>query len=87
MQTLSASAIAGFFASFFSLPFDFVKTRLQKQHKGPDGKLPYSGMADCFAKVTRQEGILRFYRGFGTYYVRIAPHAYVFSSPPGSSSP
>ncbi|KAK4109773.1 mitochondrial carrier [Canariomyces notabilis] len=76
-QTLSASAIAGFFASFFSLPFDFVKTRLQKQQKGPDGKLPYSGMADCFAKVAKQEGLMRFYRGFGTYYVRIAPHAMV----------
>lgn len=74
-QTLSASAIAGFFASFFSLPFDFVKTRLQKQSKGPDGKLPYKGMADCFTKVAKQEGLLRFYRGFGTYYVRIAPHA------------
>ncbi|RKU44850.1 putative mitochondrial 2-oxoglutarate/malate carrier protein [Coniochaeta pulveracea] len=76
-QTLSASAIAGFFASFFSLPFDFVKTRLQKQSKGPDGKVHYNGMADCFAKVTKQEGILRFYRGFGTYYVRVAPHAMV----------
>ncbi|KAF4595521.1 mitochondrial 2-oxoglutarate/malate carrier protein [Ophiocordyceps camponoti-floridani] len=76
-QTLSASAIAGFFASFFSLPFDFVKTRLQKQRRGPDGKLPYSGMADCFTKVAKQEGLMRFYRGFGTYYVRIAPHAMV----------
>ncbi|KEY67714.1 hypothetical protein S7711_03967 [Stachybotrys chartarum IBT 7711] len=76
-QTLTASAVAGFFASFFSLPFDFVKTRLQKQSKGPDGKLPYKGMADCFAKVAKQEGIMRFYRGFGTYYVRIAPHAMV----------
>ncbi|EGY16268.1 mitochondrial 2-oxoglutarate/malate carrier protein [Verticillium dahliae VdLs.17] len=74
-QTLAASAIAGFFASFFSLPFDFVKTRLQKQSRGADGKLPYKSMADCFVKVTKQEGILRFYRGFGTYYVRIAPHA------------
>jgi len=76
-QTLSASAIAGFFASFFSLPFDFVKTRLQKQSKGPDGKLPYRGMVDCFSKVAKQEGLGRFYRGFGTYYVRIAPHAMV----------
>lgn len=75
VQTLSASAIAGFFASFFSLPFDFVKTRLQKQQKGPDGKLPYRGMADCFTKVAKQEGVMRFYRGFGTYYIRIAPHA------------
>ncbi|KAF9875949.1 mitochondrial dicarboxylate carrier [Colletotrichum karsti] len=76
-QTLTASAIAGFFASFFSLPFDFVKTRLQKQSKGPDGKLPYKSMADCFTKVAKQEGVMRFYRGFGTYYVRIAPHAMV----------
>lgn len=74
-QTLTASAIAGFFASFFSLPFDFVKTRLQKQTKGPDGSLPYKGMFDCFKKVAAEEGPLRFYRGFSTYYVRIAPHA------------
>ncbi|KAJ9620235.1 putative mitochondrial 2-oxoglutarate/malate carrier protein [Taxawa tesnikishii (nom. ined.)] len=76
-QTLTASAIAGFFASFFSLPFDFVKTRLQKQTKGPDGSLPYKGMFDCFKKVAAEEGPLRFYRGFSTYYVRIAPHAMV----------
>ncbi|KAK4892421.1 putative mitochondrial 2-oxoglutarate/malate carrier protein [Elasticomyces elasticus] len=76
-QTLSASAIAGFFASFFSLPFDFMKTRLQKQTRGPDGKLPYKNMFDCFKKVIAEEGPLRFYRGFSTYYVRIAPHAMV----------
>ncbi|KAI7062715.1 hypothetical protein KC352_g3708, partial [Hortaea werneckii] len=44
---------------------------------GPDGKLPYKGMFDCFGKVMREEGPLRFYRGFSTYYVRIAPHAMV----------
>ena len=76
-QTLTASAVAGFFASFFSLPFDFVKTRLQKQSRGPDGKLPYNGMVDCFRKVIATEGPLRFYRGFSTYYVRIAPHAMI----------
>ncbi|KAK1088453.1 putative mitochondrial 2-oxoglutarate/malate carrier protein [Friedmanniomyces endolithicus] len=76
-QTLTASAVAGFFASFFSLPFDFMKTRLQKQTRGPDGTLPYKGMFDCFKKVIAEEGPLRFYRGFSTYYVRIAPHAMV----------
>lgn len=75
MQTLSASAVAGFFASFFSLPFDFMKTRLQKQQRGADGKLPYKNMLHCFQRVLREEGPLRFYRGFTTYYVRIAPHA------------
>ncbi|KAA8565699.1 hypothetical protein MFRU_006g02640 [Monilinia fructicola] len=74
-QTLAASAVAGFFASFFSLPFDFVKTRLQKQGRGQERI--YKGMGDCFVKVARDEGMLRFYRGFGTYYVRIAPHAMV----------
>jgi solute carrier family 25 oxoglutarate transporter 11 len=73
-QTLAACTIAGFFASFFSLPFDFVKTRLQRGGKGPDGKPAYRGMLDCAMKALREEGPLRFYRGFGTYFVRIAPH-------------
>ncbi|KAB8234890.1 hypothetical protein ETB97_005155 [Aspergillus alliaceus] len=77
-QTFAASAIAGFFASFLSLPFDFIKTRLQKQQKDPKtGQLPYKGVLDCARKVAKDEGWLRFYRGFGTYYVRIAPHAMV----------
>ncbi|THC98857.1 hypothetical protein EYZ11_001635 [Aspergillus tanneri] len=77
-QTFAASAIAGFFASFLSLPFDFIKTRLQKQQKDPKtGQLPYKGLFDCARKVVKEEGWLRFYRGFGTYYVRIAPHALV----------
>ena len=74
-QRFGASAIAGFFASFFSLPFDFIKTRLQKQSKLPDGTYPYKGFLDCAKKVVKDEGLMRFYRGFGTYYVRIAPHA------------
>ncbi|KAI1912481.1 putative mitochondrial 2-oxoglutarate/malate carrier protein [Ophidiomyces ophidiicola] len=77
-RTFAASAIAGFFASFLSLPFDFIKTRLQKQQRDPKtGNLPYKGVFDCARKVVRDEGWMRFYRGFGTYYVRIAPHAMV----------
>ena len=74
-QTLAASAIAGFFAAFFSLPFDFIKTRLQKQTRLPNGAMLYSGMLDCFLKVAKAEGVLRFYRGFTTYFFRIAPHS------------
>ncbi|KAI9676729.1 MAG: putative mitochondrial 2-oxoglutarate/malate carrier protein [Trizodia sp. TS-e1964] len=76
-QILASAVVGGFFASFFSLPFDFVKTRLQKQQKGPDGVLPYKGMINCFQKVAKQEGVFRFYRGFGTYLVRISPHAII----------
>lgn len=47
----TASAVAGFFASFFSLPFDFVKTRMQKMTPLPDGTMPYKSSIDCAIKV------------------------------------
>lgn len=75
VQFFVASCVAGFAASAFSLPFDFVKTRLQRQTRDANGRLPYKNMIDCGMKVVREEGILRFYRGFGTYFIRIAPHA------------
>ena len=34
-QVFTSSAIAGFLASAFSLPFDFVKTQMQKQKPDP----------------------------------------------------
>ncbi|KAJ3189715.1 putative mitochondrial 2-oxoglutarate/malate carrier protein [Irineochytrium annulatum] len=72
-----SSAVAGFFASFFSLPFDFVKTRLQRQKADAQGRLPYNGAVDCAVKVAQKEGVLAFYKGFTTYYFRIAPHAMI----------
>ncbi|KNC87130.1 hypothetical protein SARC_00753 [Sphaeroforma arctica JP610] len=73
----ASSAVAGFFASFFSLPFDFVKTRMQKMKARPDGTMPYKNTLDCFAKVAKTEGPFAFYNGFMTYYFRIAPHAMI----------
>ena len=75
IDVLGASSIAGFFASFFSLPFDYVKTQLQKQKPLPDGTMPFKGFGDCVAKTMASGGPLKFYTGFPTYYVRIAPHA------------
>ena len=71
------SASAGLFASGMSLPFDFIKTRIQKQIALPDGSLPYKGIVDCVQKVYKNEGALAFYRGFPTFYFRIAPHAMI----------
>ena len=53
-----------------SLPFDFVKTRIQKMEKGPDGKFPYKGSIDCAVQTFTKEGPLKFYTGFPTYCVR-----------------
>ena len=43
---LGGATIAGFFASACSLPFDFVKTRIQKMQPLPDGTYPYK--VPCF---------------------------------------
>lgn len=76
-QHLIAKFTSGFFASAFSLPFDFVKTRIQKQKPGPDGKMPYRNSMHCVSRVIAEEGPFAFYRGFLTYYFRIAPHVMI----------
>jgi len=75
--SVGAKLISGFAASAFSLPFDFVKTRIQKQVKKPDGTLPYRSFLHCCTTVAKEEGPMSFYRGFWTYYARIAPHAMI----------
>jgi solute carrier family 25 oxoglutarate transporter 11 len=77
VPVLGGSAIAGFFASACSLPFDFVKTRLQKQTPGPDGSLQYKGPIDCAMQTLKNEGPMKFYTGFSTYVIRIAPHVVI----------
>jgi len=73
--SLAASALSGFGAAFFSLPFDFVKTRIQKMKPDAQGLTPYKGSWDCAMKVLAKDGPTAFYAGFPTYYTRIAPHA------------
>jgi solute carrier family 25 oxoglutarate transporter 11 len=51
-----------------------VKTRIQKQKPDANGVLPYTSSLDCARKVMQLEGPMAFYRGFGTYCMRIAPH-------------
>ncbi|KAF6251457.1 mitochondrial substrate carrier protein [Scenedesmus sp. NREL 46B-D3] len=75
VPVIGGSLIAGFFASACSLPFDFVKTRMQKMQKSADGTMPYKGPIDCAMQTLKNEGPLKFYTGFPTYIVRIAPHA------------
>jgi len=71
---VGASAVSGFFASACSLPFDYVKTQIQKMQPDANGKYPYSGSIDCFVKTFKAGGPLKFYTGFPVYCVRIAPH-------------
>jgi len=78
VQTFGASAIAGFFAAFFSLPFDYVKTQIQKMKPDPvTGETPFKGPIDCAMKCAAEGGPQKLWSGFPTYYVRIAPHAMI----------
>merc|ERR1719479_425078 len=64
-----SGALSGWTAATVSLPFDFVKTRLQKQTPLPDGSMPYKGVLHCARTVAAQEGPLALYQGYGTYVI------------------
>jgi solute carrier family 25 oxoglutarate transporter 11 len=73
---LGGAMLAGLMAAACSLPFDYVKTQLQKMKPDPaTGKMPYTGAVDCALKTLAEGGPFKFYTGFPTYCVRIAPHA------------
>lgn len=72
---LTASMIAAVATSIASLPFDNIKTKLQKMKKGPDGTFPYKGFLDCAVKTATREGITGFWAGLPTYYMRVGPHS------------
>lgn len=75
---LTAAAVAGFLSSFCSLPFDNVKTKLQKMKYNEATKsFPYAGIVDCFSKSVKNEGFSRLWAGFPTFYTRIAPHVMI----------
>lgn len=60
-----------------SLPFDNVKTKMQKMTRLPDGTMPYKSLIDCAKKTALNESILGFWAGLPTYIVRIAPHVMI----------
>lgn len=74
---LIASAGAGFLASFLSLPFDNIKTKLQKMKPDSQGVSPYNGITDCFTKTCQREGFTRLWVGFFSFYSRTAPHVMI----------
>lgn len=74
-QVLGGAAIAGFFAAFMALPFDYVKTQVQKMKPDPvTGEVPFTGPLDCALKQVKAGGPQRLWTGFPIFYLRIAPH-------------
>lgn len=68
-STFVSTFISGFFTATFSLPFDNMKTKIQKQKADPVTKqLPYASLVDCFQKSVKKEGFLGLWTGLPTYY-------------------
>jgi len=76
-RRILGAVLAGFVGSFLSLPFDNIKTKLQKMKKGPDGKFPYKGVFDALVKTINNEGAARLWVGLNTYFWRISPHVII----------
>ena len=72
-----ASMISAVATSCASLPFDNIKTKLQKMKRAPDGTMPYKGFVDCAVKTAANEGILGFWAGLPTFYFRVGPHTII----------
>ncbi|CAB0018476.1 unnamed protein product [Nesidiocoris tenuis] len=69
----AASLVSGFTYAFTTTPLDMAKTRIQTM-KTVNGKPEYSGMIDVWTKTIKKEGMTAMWKGFGPYYLRIAPN-------------
>jgi len=57
-KDVCAGTFAGLVGTVIGHPLDTIKVRLQTQYTGQ-----YTGMVDCFIKITKTEGFLALYRG------------------------
>ncbi|XP_010316593.1 mitochondrial dicarboxylate/tricarboxylate transporter DTC-like [Solanum lycopersicum] len=71
---IGASSVSGFFVAACNLPFDYVKTQIQKLQLDAEGKLSYTSSFDCAMKTLKAGRPFKFYARFPVYCVRIAPH-------------
>ncbi|GJE89667.1 mitochondrial carrier [Phanerochaete sordida] len=71
LETLSAAALAGMPAAYFTTPADVVKTRLQTEAK--TGQTHYKGMVDAFSKIYREEGFRALFKGGPARIIRSSP--------------
>jgi solute carrier family 25 (adenine nucleotide translocator) protein 4/5/6/31 len=64
-------------AGYASYPFDTVRRRLQMQSEKPREQWVYSGTADCFGKIIREESWTALFKGAGANALRTVGSALV----------
>ena len=82
---LIMGAASKFIASTCTYPIQVIKARLQQRSQVVEfseatgeiivSKREYAGVVDCFTRISRNEGVLGFFKGCVTNAIRVAPSA------------
>lgn len=51
-----------------SMPFDTVRVRMQTMRPMPDGTMPYKNSFDCFQKMLKYEGNMKYHSNYGCFF-------------------
>jgi solute carrier family 25 (adenine nucleotide translocator) protein 4/5/6/31 len=62
-SNLVMAQAAAITAEFVSYPLDTIRRRLQSRLGLPQREWKYTGMADCYSKILKYEGVLGLYKG------------------------
>jgi solute carrier family 25 (adenine nucleotide translocator) protein 4/5/6/31 len=73
MMDLAAGGVAGGISKTVVAPIERVKLLLQVQAASTQIKDPYKGIVDCFTRVSREQGVLSFWRGNAANVIRYFP--------------
>jgi solute carrier family 25 aspartate/glutamate transporter 12/13 len=71
LQLLTAGAIAGMPAAYFTTPADVIKTRLQVEAR--KGEATYTGLVNCAKTIYKEEGFKAFFKGGPARILRSSP--------------